>query len=516
VRTVAELFVGILHTGLSGGMIILLILLLRFVFRKTPKALICFLWMIAILRLLLPFHIETNWSLQPSASMLTDRVQSFRMPAEERTESCDAQPTYQQMPTAADRGLDTEQLLGAVWSIGAALMAGWAVISYLRLRRRVAEATKVSEGVYCCPGADTAFLFGYFRPRIYLPETDDQTSGLMQLHEQAHLRRGDHWLMLAGYTALCLHWFNPLVWVAYILLSRDIEAACDEHVIRTLGVQARKNYANTLLASGKHRSFPASCPVAFGEISIKQRIIGVLNYRKPAAWVCILLLVITVGVGAFFLTSPVENPAYYMVLMDTLSNPLDEVCHRLGITKEELSGDGAGNYGTPIYVDYAGVTMQLCLHTSPGEEGEPLRFFSYTTTFEGDGTQADRAASAIAQRLYKTYGPGEIASLGANPNLYKTISAGEMAALLEAGQVSEHWDITDSGDGNLDDHIRYLQAERYQNNSSMGGKVCYLVRFHADYDAAQNVKKVTVVYRNYLSYTDEFGEPYATKLKPPQ
>lgn len=520
----AELFVSILKTSLSGGIIILLILLLRLVFRKTPKALICLLWMVAILRLLLPFHIETTWSLQPSTPILTDRVQSYHAPAEEMSGGWDYnQPTYHRTPLHGGRSLDTEWNLGFVWGLGAVAAAGYAVVSYLRLRRRVAEATRVSEGVYCCPGADTAFLFGYFRPRIYLPEMDDRTSRFMYLHEQAHLRRGDHWLMLVGYMALCLHWFNPLVWVAYIFLCRDIEAACDERVIRTLGVEERKGYASALLACGKHRSFPASCPVAFGEVSIKQRIVGVLNYRKSARWVCILLLVALVGVGVFFLTDPVEQPPHYMTLMNTLSKPLDQVCDQLGITQADLINDGKGNYCTPIYVEYAGVMMRLNLHTNVTSDGETLRYFSYTAAFDGSADEADQAAAAIAHRLYKTHGPGELAKLSSKPDLYKDISAQEVSALLNdqsntgaIGRIFDHWDITDSGHGNLDTHLANLRTERNQEYSDMGGRVCYLVRFYAGYDPEQDIKTVSIVYRNYLSYSDGWGTPYATKLNPPQ
>ena len=277
----AELFVDILKTSLSGGLIILLILALRLLFRKTPKALICLCWMVAILRLLMPFHIEANWSLQPSMAVLTDQLESFRVDANEMTlEGVNFQPTVQQAPIQPDGGIDPYQILVAVWLSGSVLMLSYALISYLRLRKRVGEAVRISDNVFCCPGLDTAFLFGYFRPRIYLPQMDDQYLRFVHLHELSHQRRGDHWLMLAGYIALCLHWFNPLVWLSYICLCRDIESACDERVIRSLDVAQRKEYANALLACGKHRSFPVACPVAFGEISIKQRISHLLLQNR--------------------------------------------------------------------------------------------------------------------------------------------------------------------------------------------------------------------------------------------
>lgn len=525
-NTLTDLFVNLLKTSLSGGIIILLVLLMRLVFRQTPKALICLCWIIAILRLLIPFHIEANWSLQPSAAVLTDRMESFQIsPASSGIVDDTHMQTILREPTVqASSGLDALQILGIVWTVGAAIMLAYALVSYLRLKRRVGECVKVSHGVYWCPGLDTAFLFGYIRPRIYLPETDGETAKYICLHEQAHLYRCDHWLMLAGYLALCLHWFNPLVWLSYIYLCRDIESACDERVIRTLDTEERKAYANALLSCGKHRSFPVGCPVAFGEVSIKQRIIGVLNYRKPVLWVCILLLAVIVGVGAFFLTDPVEYPPYYMVLMKSLSDPLDEVCDALGIAKEDLLDDGRGNYTTPIFVEYAGVPMRLCLHTAAGPEGEALQFFSYNAVYDGSTDEADRATAAIARRLYKTYGTGEIAKLGSNPDLFQDISAEEVTAIFrdrtntgDAERIFDHWDITDSGHGNLDAHIESLQKEHYENNDTAGAKVCYLVRFLASYDLEQDQKTVSIAYRNYVSFTDwDFGGTFATKLNPLQ
>ena len=509
---VPDLFISILKTSLSGGIIILLVLLLRLVFRKTPKALICLCWMVAILRLLLPFQIETNWSLQPSTAVLTNRVESFQIPANDiAADEVYSQITYQYPPSGVNSGLDKNQILGIVWVSGMAVMLGYALISYLRLRWRVGECVEVTDGVYWCPGLDTAFLFGYFRPRIYLPEMDEEITCYIRLHEQAHLRRGDHWLMLIGYLALCLHWFNPLVWLSYILLCRDIEAACDERVIRTLNIEERKEYANALLACGKHRSFPVSCPVAFGEVSIKQRILGVLNYRKPAVWVCILLMVALVGVGVFFLTDPVEYPPYYMELMECLDKPLTEVCGRLGISVEDLIIEGRGTYVTPIYVEYAGVTMQLVINTTVGWEGEPLGSFAYTAVFGGSTDEADIAAVGIAHKLYKIYGPGEFAKLSSKPDQFKNISVEEITAAFNdkphtttTGRITDWWDITDCGHGNLQGYLETWKASDYWQNHPVTSredvKAGYQVSFEASYDREQNTKMIFINYRNYVLY----------------
>lgn len=522
----AEFFLSILKTSLSGGVIILLILLLRLVFRQTPKALICLCWMVAILRLLLPIHIEANWSLQPSTAALTNRMGYFQVQSDEMTlEGVNFQPTAQESPVEPERGVELLQILGAVCFTGSVLMLSYALISYLRLRKRVGEAVRISDNVFCCPGLDTAFLFGYFRPRIYLPPMEEQYLRFVHLHERSHQLRGDHWLMLAGYIALCLHWFNPLVWLSYICLCRDIESACDEQVIRGLDLPQRKEYANALLACGKHRSFPVACPVAFGEISIKQRILGVLNYREPVLWVCILLLVLMVGVGVFFLTDPVVYPPYYMEMMECLDKPLDEACQTLGITKEDLLDSGTGNYITPIHVEYAGVTFQLHISANVSVEGEPLGSFSYSAVFDGSTDEADKAAAAVAHRLYKTYGPGDNANLSSKPDLYKDISVEEVTAAFNAkpntttvGQIFEYWDISHSGHGNLDAYLKsILTAPYYDKYYKNGARPCYMVRFLAGYDRVRNTKSIYITYRNYMAFANwETGgeKSYAIKLDP--
>ena len=518
---VLNLFTNILKTSLSGSVLILLILLVRLAFSQSSKGLVCLFWMMAILRLLIPFRIETSWSLQPSAAALTNHIDSVQVCiADLSLMQEDFQTTIQHAPENAVQTVGVYQILGLVWLFGFAVMFCYALASYLRLRKRVGQSVKLSNGVYWCPGLDTAFLFGYFRPRIYLPEHDQYAARYMWLHEQAHLRRGDHWLMLAGYIALCLHWFNPLVWLCYICLCGDIERACDALVIRHLDAEERKAYANVLLSCGKHRSFPVSCPVAFGEVSVKHRILAVLNYSKPTMRICCLLLAILVFVGVFFLTDPVEYPPYYMVLMNALSDPLDEVCQQLGLEKEDLLSDGTGNYAAPVYVNYADVTMQLYLHTTVDVEGEPLRFFSYVALFDAGVDEADKAVAAIARKLYKTYGPGEIGKLGSKPNLFRDISPEEVTALFDAKantvSIFDYWDITNSGDGNLDIHLENLHIERKEKYDDMHGAVCYMARFAADYDYEKNIKAISISFRNYLSFTDEFGTPYAIKLSPPR
>lgn len=520
------LFVNILKTGISGGIVIMLILFMRLVFRRTPKALICLCWAVAIVRLLLPFRMEASWSLQPSVAVLTDQTESVRIPMASGSVTGEGgeQLLYQQPTSDEESGVGRLQIVSNIWAVGVAVMLGYALVSYLRLRRRVGEAVKISEDVYCCAGLDTAFLLGYFSPRIYVPEMDEQNFRYAYQHEKAHLRRGDHWMMLLGYLAVCLHWFNPLVWISYICLCRDIEGACDERVIRNLGTDERKVYANALLACGKHKSFPVSCPVAFGEVSIKQRVLGVLNYRRPTLVIRIALLLVLTAVGLFFLPDSVERPPYYMVLMDCLDKPLAKVCDRLDIDPEELVQTGAGDYSTPICVQYAGVTMRLFLHTDAKTEDDRLSNFSYVAKFAGDTDEPDRAAAAIAHKLYKAYGPGETAKLSSRPDLFKNISAKEVATALNtqtntgaAGQVFDLWDISDSGDGNLEEYLKRLQTEYYQDDNNNGGgvKACYLVRFRATYDRDRNVKMITVAYRNYMSFTDwDQDVHFAVKLDP--
>lgn len=270
------LFSNLLTASVSGSIVILAVLVLRLVLRKTPKKFICMLWMVAGLRLLLPIPLQSRFSLQPP---------TIRLPQSETLQ------TY----------------LVPLWCIVAVSLLCASLISYAHLRRQVKDARKIRGG-WECEGLETAFVLGFLKPKIYIPAgVSDNTRQQILAHERTHLDKGDHWIKLIGFLALVLHWFNPLVWVSYILLCKDIEMACDQRVVQFMDLPERKAYSAALLDCSTHKVHYAACPVAFGEVSVKYRIKSVLSYKKPAFWISLLGVLAIAFVAVCLGTNPVEK-----------------------------------------------------------------------------------------------------------------------------------------------------------------------------------------------------------------
>lgn len=326
-----ELFLNYLQAGLAGSIIILLILLLRLLLRKAPRKIICLLWLLAAVRLLLPFEIESSLSLQPPqfSSVTADNFSlndlkwfsegytgsevSEVLPDNGLANPPSAEFSDENTQASADlnanQTADYLKLISAVWLSVSGIFLLYAVISFLRLKIYVRGAVKTDSKVWESEKIGSAFLLGYFRPRIYLPfHLNPQDRDFMIAHEQAHISRGDHWWKLVGFLTLSLHWYNPFVWLGFILLCRDIELACDEKVISGLDLDSRKAYSTALLNGGKHIIGLSISPVAFGEVSLKQRIRSVLSYKKPALWITGIAVICAAIIGVCFLTTPKEKP----------------------------------------------------------------------------------------------------------------------------------------------------------------------------------------------------------------
>lgn len=309
-----DLFSRILEISLSGGIIAAVVLALRLMLRRAPRRTVCLLWLIAVLRLLVPFEIQSDWSLQPElpAGAFTPPVQeeyfdSGTVDAPVPPEFLEDAVEYPlQQDPVPEKSTEPVDILPWVWAVGVVLLGIHGVVSYLRLKRRVRDSVILEEGVWICPGLNTAFVLGFFRPGIYLPILPEEERELVLLHERQHIRRLDHWWNLLAYAAVAVHWFNPLAWVTYILLCRDMELACDQETVKGMDNAARRAYSAALLNCAVRRSGIAVCPVAFGEISVKERIKMVLNYKKPGFWVTVIALIAAIAVGVCLLTSPKE------------------------------------------------------------------------------------------------------------------------------------------------------------------------------------------------------------------
>ena len=328
-----NLFIRILNVGISGGWIALGVILLRPLLKKTPRWVLCLLWALVALRLLVPYTLYSSISLQPSSQVIPADITTTVEPAINSgiTVINEAvNPVLTEIAQPQENHL--EQLLYAgviLWLAGMGLIALYSVFTYLRLRWRVRANVTIQKRVYICDDLDSPFILGVVCPKIYLPSAlSEQQRGDVLAHEFAHLKRWDHWWKPLGFALLAVYWFNPLLWFAYILLCRDIEQACDEKVIGGMSPIQKTHYAQTLLQCSVRRYMIAACPVAFGEVSVRRRIKGILNYKHPGFWVILLSFVACAAVAVCFLTDPL--PCKHDYREEVLSAP---GCTETGRTK---------------------------------------------------------------------------------------------------------------------------------------------------------------------------------------
>lgn len=308
-----DVFLKLVNLSISASWLILAVLVLRVVLKKAPKWVMPLLWGVVALRLVCPFSIESALSLIPSAETIpSEIVTETREPVlyEQATLDIVTNPT---LPSAAEVpvGVSRQQaqvdfnIYSILWLAGMAALLVHALVSAGKLKRKLATAILLRDNIYESEFVDSPFVFGVVKPNIYLPmHMDEGTAAYVIAHEHAHLARRDHWWKVLGYLVLALHWFNPLVWVAYILFCRDIELACDEKVVRGLDGAARADYSQALLSCAAPKRAVAACPLAFGEGNIKTRVKSALHYKKPAFWVAAAAVLAVVIVAVCFLTNP--------------------------------------------------------------------------------------------------------------------------------------------------------------------------------------------------------------------
>ncbi|MGM9627439.1 MAG: M56 family metallopeptidase [Faecousia sp.] len=336
----SELFRNVLTASFHGSIVIAAVIVLRLLLKKTPKKFLCFLWLLAGIRLLMPFEIQSSLSLQPDTSSVVLQQQTVEPepllfveeePEQPVTALEDTPVIHNDVPQAESPGVsaagkddvsrqvssnsagqvepavDWAALVPYFWFAVACCFGLSSLYSYLRLRYQVREAIKIPSG-WECDRIETAFILGFIRPQIYIPMGMSASNRKYILaHERTHLEKGDHWFKMIGYIALAIHWFNPLVWVAYTLLCKDIEMACDERVVQFMDLEERKCYSAALLSCSTNRAHFAACPVAFGEVSVKARIKSVLNYRRPSFWISLLGVIAILFVAVCLVTNPTKE-----------------------------------------------------------------------------------------------------------------------------------------------------------------------------------------------------------------
>lgn len=351
-----ELFLKTINMSISASWLILAVLILRLVLKKAPKWVNVLLWGIVAVRLICPFSIESALSLVPSAETIPMNIEMDTTPAIDsgiNAINSVINPvisgSFTPHPAASANPLQIWIPLASVlWIAGMAVMLLYTAISCCRLRRKVDTAVLYKGNIFQSENVSSPFVLGIIKPRIYLPfKLDGQDLEHVVAHEQAHIRRKDHWWKPLGFLLLTIHWFNPLMWLAYVLLCRDIELACDEKVIKELGNEQRADYTQALVACSVSRRMIAACPLAFGEVGIKERVKSVMNYKKPAFWVTVLSVIACVVVAVCFLTNPMRDSFSLRIVVPAGSQEevvyADEEISPLGNHIIITSGDGLGD-----------------------------------------------------------------------------------------------------------------------------------------------------------------------------
>ncbi len=413
-----DVFLKVFNMSLTAVWIILAIIVLRLVFKKAPKTFACALWLLAAVRLVLPFSVESALSLVPSGEVI---LKNFYADSGNPAMTVHTGVPFlnsfvssaEPIVTEAKPTVDVMRILSVVWVAGVFAVLLYALTSFLILRKNVAASVKYKDNIYFCDGIESPFILGIFRPKIYLPSAigENEIESVLA-HEKAHLKRKDNIIKPLAFLILAVHWFNPLCVLAYILLCRDIELACDEKVIKTLPFEERKEYSQTLLDLSVKRKTIAACPLAFGEVGVKARIKNVLNYKKPAFWVIVVALVACVAATVFFVTNPKEKEPFENDIIKVVETESEEPSVSMKVVSAEVkpsglvitvrwenNSDKAITYGEPFwisrlemldgtYTSWVDSKQSMCFNNiaynvSPKGKSEHKYYFSSSVTETG-------------------------------------------------------------------------------------------------------------------------------------
>ncbi len=314
----ADLFIEIVNMSISASYVVLAVLLLRLFYKNAPKWMMVALWGMVGFRLIFPFSFESVFSQIPSAETVSPNIMTSQIPTINsgiqvlnNAVNPVISESFRPMPGESANPLQVWCFIfAAIWILGMVVFAVYAAVSYGRIKHRVGTAVLLRDQIYQSENVNSPFVLGMIKPKIYLPfDMEEGNMPLVIAHEQTHIKRKDHLWKPLGFMLLGIHWFNPLIWVGYILLCRDIELACDEKVIKELDHDARADYSQTLLSCNVNRRMIEVCPLAFGEVGVKERIKAVLSYKKPTVWVVTGAVIVCLTVALCFLTNPKER--YY-------------------------------------------------------------------------------------------------------------------------------------------------------------------------------------------------------------
>ena len=380
-----ELFLKIINMSISASWLVLAVLILRFVLKKAPKWINVLLWGIVAIRLICPFSFESTLSLIPSAETIplnigmdtTPTINSGISAINNAVNPIISQSNTPMAGSSVNLLQITIGIYEYIWIFGMIALALYTAISYWRLCRKVDTAVRYKDNIFQSENVSFPFVLGIIKPRIYLPfKMNGQYLEYVVAHEQAHICRKDHWWKPLGFLLLMIHWFNPLMWLAYVLLCRDIELACDEKVIKELGNEQRGDYTQALVACSINRRMIAACPLAFGEVSVKERVKSVMNYKKPAFWVIIISVIVCVGVAVCFLTNPKQDSYTLRIVVPAGSQEkfvyTDEEVSTIRNSIKIWSGDGLGD--TEVILSPVNKTTETRYTATYLTHGMPVEF----------------------------------------------------------------------------------------------------------------------------------------------
>ncbi len=351
-----NLFLKLLNMSITAGWLIIAVLILRFILRKAPKSISCFLWSLVGFRLVCPVSFESILSLIPSTETVPDDILYSKMPTINSGVSflnSAVNPVISEsLSPDVTESVNPMQIIvfsaSVIWIIGIVIMLLYTLISYLRLYRQTKESIILKSNIYFCDRIEAPFILGIIRPKIFLPsDMNENDIEYVVSHEKAHLKRCDHLWKPLGFFLLTLYWFNPIIWVAYIILCRDIELACDERVIKDTGEDYKKSYSTALINCSIPKKAIRACPLAFGEVGIKNRIKNVLSYRKPTFWIVLTGVILSIMLFVCFVTNPTEMKITQIdeetVNFGTMFNDIEQIVLTSGDKTYTIIDDGSIN-----------------------------------------------------------------------------------------------------------------------------------------------------------------------------
>lgn len=462
----SEFFLKIVNMSISASWVVVAVLALRFCLKKAPKWVNVLLWGIVAVRMVFPFSIESVLSLIPSAETISPTIMMEQtpsvqtgVPALNHVINPVISGSFTPVPGASANPLQIWiPVLTGIWLFGIAALFLYSAVSYWRLRRKVCEAVILRGNIYQSENVCSPFVLGIIKPKIYLPyHMDSRKMDHVIAHEQTHIRRKDHWWKPLGFLLLTIHWFNPLMWFSYVLLCRDIELACDEKVIREMGNEQRADYTQALVACSVNRRLIAACPLAFGEIGVKERVKSVMNYKKPAFWIVLASVIVCAVIAVCFLTNPIgfqfDVSANTIVSANhfDMRNADDPVAIEMTPAQiSELNSRLAGVKNCKRSDKYAGLTPGYQI-SAQMQDGSYIRISGYSLS---DNTMVDIEQNgkryAVSDREFQEY-------------LSRICAGGDVSAAFDLqplrAQYPEYFDL-DASTG-LDVYVWQMSPDSY-------------------------------------------------------